>query len=51
MNIIAKQVEIKRTINNEEIENALSIHGDIIRWAIVKALKDTFIIEGVFLQK
>ena len=51
MNVITKQVEIDRTVNNEEIENRLSLHGDIIRWAVVKAMQDKFIVEGVFLQE
>jgi len=51
MNIITKQVEIERTINNDEIEKSLQIHGDLIRWAVVKAIQDKFIVEGVFLQK
>ena len=49
MKVITKQVEIDRTVNNEEIENSLQQHGDIIRWAVVKAMQDKFLIEGVFL--
>ena len=36
MKVITKQVEIERTVNNEEIENSLKQHGDLIRWAVVK---------------
>jgi len=49
MKVITKQVEIDRTVNNEEIENSLKQHGDLIRWAVVKAMQDKFLVEGVFL--
>ncbi len=51
MKVITKQVEIKRSIINEEIEASLKVYGDPIRWAVVKAIEDKFIVEGVFLQE
>lgn len=50
MKVITKQIEVNRTTNNEEIENNLQQHGEIIRWAVVKAMQDKFLVEGVFLQ-
>ena len=51
MKVVTKQVEIDRSIINEEIEASLKKHGDPIRWAVVKATENKFIVEGVFFQK
>ena len=51
MKVITKQVEIDRSIINEEIEASLQKHCNPIRWAVVKATDDKFIVEGVFFQE
>ena len=51
MKVITKQIEINRSVNNEEIENSLHEYGEVIRWAVVKAMSDKFLIEGVFLEE
>jgi len=50
MKITTKQVEINRTLNNYEIEKELSIHGEPLRWAVVKATEEKFLIEAVFIN-
>ena len=50
MKIFTKQVEIKRTLNNDEIEKSLSEFGEPLRWAVVKTDGDKFLIEAVFIE-
>ncbi len=49
MKVITKQVEIKKTLNNDEIESSLKAFGDPIRWAVVEVNDNKFLVEGVFL--
>ena len=50
MQTIQRQVEIDRTVINDEIEKALSKYGEPIRWAVVKADDKKFTVEAVFIN-
>ena len=50
MNTLLKQVEIDRTVMNDEIEKALSQYGEPLRWAVVKADDKKFTVEAVFIN-
>ena len=45
-----KQIEIDRTIINNEIESQLSKYGTLLRWAVVKATDKKFTVEAVFVE-
>ena len=45
-----KQIEVDRTIINDEIESALSKHGTLLRWAVVKATEKKLTVEAVFVE-
>jgi len=51
MKITTKQVEVKRTILNDEIEKELSQYGEPLRWAVVKANEQKFLVEAVFIEE
>ena len=51
MKVTTKQVEIKRTVSNDEIEKALAEYGDPLRWAVVKASAKKFLIDAVFVEE
>lgn len=50
MQTTQRQVEIDRTIINDEIEKALSKYGEPLRWAVVKADEKKFTVEAVFVD-
>ena len=50
MKTLLKQIEIERTLYNDEIEKKLAEYGEPIRWAVVKADKKNFTVEAVFLN-
>lgn len=50
MKTLLKQVEIDRTVLNDEIEKALSQYGEPLRWAVVKADDKKFTVEAVFIN-
>jgi len=50
MKIVTKQVEIKRSIYDDEIEQSLLEYGEPLRWAVVNANKEKFLVEAVFVE-
>ncbi|MCQ2957485.1 MAG: hypothetical protein MJ180_01130 [Candidatus Gastranaerophilales bacterium] len=51
MQTITKEVRIKKTLNNSEIEKQLSQYGEPLRWAVVDVLEEEFLIDGVFIKE
>ena len=50
MKTTLKQVEIDRTLNNDDIEKAISKYGEPLRWAVVRASEKKFTVEAVFIE-
>ena len=51
MKTYTKQVKIKKTLNNDEIEKVLSQYGEPLRWAVVDVCGNEFLIDGVFIEE
>ncbi|MCR4881472.1 MAG: hypothetical protein K6A44_05925 [bacterium] len=50
MKTTLKQVEIDRTVDNDDIEKALRLYGEPLRWAVVRANEKKFTVEAVFIE-
>ena len=51
MKIITKEVKIEKRKKLEDIERALAIYGEPLRFAIVNTDKDYFYVESAFLSE
>ena len=51
MEIITREIKIKKTLNNDEIEKELSQYGEPLRWAVVDVIDNSFLVDAVFIKE